>query len=71
MPALSAAPPGTSELWVTVIAGILMAGNALLKKYLPVQIDDHTITAIAGLIVAYIVGRSVVKAAFAMSRAVR
>ena len=68
MAALVAAPPGTSDLWVT---GILMAGNALLKKYLPVQIDDHTITAIAGLIVAYIVGRSVVKAAFAMSRAVR
>ena len=71
MPALSAAPPGTSELWVTVIAGILMAGNTYLKKFDIPQIDDHTITAIAGLIVAYIVGRSVVKAAFAMSRAVR
>jgi len=67
MAALDAAPPGTSDLWVTVFAGILMAANALLKKYLPVQIDDHTITAIAGLIVAYIIGRSAVKAAFAMS----
>jgi hypothetical protein len=65
--AASAAPPPTSELWVTVIAGALMAVNGLLKKFdFPVQIDDHTITAIAGLIVAYIVGRSVVKAAFAM-----
>jgi len=67
MAALTPAPPPTSELWVTVIAGFLMAINACLKKYVPIQIDDHTLTAIAGLIVAYIIGRSAVKAAFAMS----
>ena len=51
--------PGTktSELWVTAIAGILV----ILNENIGAKLDTGTITAIAGLVAAYTVGRTAVK----------
>jgi hypothetical protein len=47
----------TSEMWVTAIAGILVVGLDVFG----VELQSDTINAIAGLVVAYTVGRSAVK----------
>lgn len=47
----------TSELWVTAIAGILI----VVLNCLDIELEEGTISAIAGLVVAYTVGRSAVK----------
>jgi len=49
----------TTELWVTVIAGLI----TLFNKKLGLDLDSGTIMALAGLVAAYAGGRSVYKAA--------
>ena len=48
----------TSEFWMSIVgAGLLIA-----NKGLNLGIDEGTVTAFAGLVVSYVLGRSAVKA---------
>jgi len=47
----------TSEFWVTVVSAVVMVLNQGLGVNLPVE----QITAFAGVVIAYVLGRSIVK----------
>ncbi|MFQ5673424.1 MAG: hypothetical protein ACE5G9_10035 [Nitrospinales bacterium] len=47
----------TTEFWTTVVAGVIMVFN----QGLGIQLPSEQIMSLAGVVIAYILGRSIVK----------